>query len=382
MKDTLSVRVNPVDSATTYGQLSFIQRRLHVDPTLLTPLLLLSTFGLIVLYSAFGEQIDQVEKQAVRLGIAFGVMFAVAQVPPRRLQRWAPWLYGMTLLLLLSVPLFGIAGGGATRWLDLGLFRFQPSEIMKLTLPMILSAFLGAGELPPSWGRLGISLLLITVPAGVIAIEPDLGTALLMVMSGFFVLFLAGLAWWVIFAMVIAAVAIAPLLWFFFMHDYQRQRVLIFLDPERDPLGAGYHIIQSKIAIGSGGLYGKGWLNGTQSHLSFLPEQHTDFVFAVLGEEFGLIGVILLLVLYLTVIARGLHIASQAQDNYGRLLAGSIVLTFFIYFFVNIGMVSGLLPVVGLPLPLISYGGTSMVTLLAAFGMLMSIHTHRRLWAS
>ena len=376
------MRLNPTDSAVSSTQLSFIQRRLHIDLTLLTPLLLLSIFGLIVLYSAFGEQIGQVEKQVVRLGIAFGAMLAIAQVPPQRLRRWGPWLYGISLLLLFGVLLFGVAGGGAKRWLDLGLFRFQPSEMMKLALPMMLSAFIGAGELPPRWGRLGISLLLIVVPAGVIAIEPDLGTALLVAMSGFFVLFLGGLTWWVILGMAAAVAAAAPLMWFFAMHDYQRQRVLIFLDPERDPLGAGYHIIQSKIAIGSGGLYGKGWLNGTQSHLSFVPEQHTDFVFAVLGEEFGLIGVSLLLVLYLTVIARGLHIASHAQDNYGRLLAGSIVLTFFIYFFVNIGMVSGLLPVVGLPLPLISYGGTSMVTLLAAFGMLMSIHTHRRLWAS
>ncbi|MCO6440317.1 MAG: rod shape-determining protein RodA [Nitrococcus mobilis] len=376
------MRFNSTDSTVATTQLSFIQRRLHVDPTLLMPLLLLSAFGLIVLYSAFGAQIDQVDKQVIRLGIAFGVLFAVAQIPPRQLRRWAPWFYGLSLLLLFSVLLFGVAGGGAKRWLDLGVARFQPSEMMKLALPMMLSAFLGARELPPHRGRLAISLLLIAVPAGVIAIEPDLGTALLVTLSGLSVLFLAGLAWWMIFTMIITVAASAPLLWFFLLHDYQRERVLTFLDPMRDPLGAGYHIIQSKIAIGSGGLYGKGWLNGTQAHLSFLPEQHTDFVFAVLAEEFGLIGVILLLVLYFMVIARGLHIASHAQDNYGRLLAGSIVLTFFIYFFVNIGMVSGLLPVVGLPLPLISYGGTSMVTLLAAFGMLMSIHTHRRLWVA
>ncbi|WP_040664270.1 rod shape-determining protein RodA [Nitrococcus mobilis] len=366
--------------ATT--QLSFIQRRLHIDPTLLTPLLLLAVFGLIVLYSAFGAQIDQIDKQVVRLGIAFGVLFAVAQIPPRQLRRWAPWFYGLSLLLLFSVLLFGVAGGGAKRWLDLGVVRFQPSEMMKLALPMMLSAFLGARDLPPHWGRLAISLLLIVVPAGVIAIEPDLGTALLVTLSGLSVLFLVGLAWWVILTMIITMAASAPPLWFLLLHDYQRERVLTFLDPTRDPLGTGYHVIQSKIAIGSGGLYGKGWLNGSQAHLSFLPEQHTDFVFAVLAEEFGFIGVILLLVLYFMVIARGLHIASHAQDNYGRLLAGSIVLTFFIYFFVNIGMVSGLLPVVGLPLPLISYGGTSIVTLLAAFGMLMSIHTHRRLWVS
>ncbi len=376
------MRFNPTNSGVTTTQLSFIQRRLHVDLTLLTPLLLLSAFGLIVLYSAFGAQIDQVDKQLIRLGIAFGVLFTIAQIPPRQLRYWAPWFYGFSLLLLLSVLLFGTAGGGAKRWLDLGVARFQPSEMMKLALPMVLSAVLGARALPPHWGRLAISLLLIFVPAGIIAIEPDLGTALLVSLSGLSVLFLAGLAWWMIFTMIITVAASAPLLWFCFLHDYQRERVLTFLDPTRDPLGTGYHIIQSKIAIGSGGLYGKGWLNGTQAHLSFLPEQHTDFVFAVLAEEFGLIGVILLLALYFMVIARGLHIASHAQNNYGRLLAGNIVLTFFIYFFVNIGMVSGLLPVVGLPLPMISYGGTSMVTLLAAFGMLMSIHTHRRLWVS
>ncbi|MDN5850055.1 MAG: rod shape-determining protein RodA [Nitrococcus sp.] len=367
------------DSAVTSAQLSFLQRRLHVDLALLTPLLLLSIFGAIVLYSAFGAQIEEVEKHVVRLCIAFGAMVAVAQVPPRRLRDWAPSLYAISLLLLFAVLVFGVAEGGARRWLDLGPLRFQPSEMMKLALPMMLSVLLGAGELPLRWGRVGASLLLILVPAGAIAVEPDLGTALLVAMSGFFILFLAGLAWWVIVGMTTLAVASAPLVWFFFLHDYQRRRVLIFLDPERDPLGAGYHIIQSKIAIGSGGLYGKGWLNGTQAHLSFLPEQHTDFVFAVLAEEFGLIGVILLLVLYLAVVARGLRIASHAQDNYARLLAGSIVLTFFIYYFVNIGMVSAMLPVVGVPLPLISYGGTSMVTLLAGFGMLMSIHTHRRL---
>ena len=376
------MRFNPTEYTVTANQLSFIQRRLHVDLTLATPLLLLSAFGLVVLYSAFGEQIGQVEKQLLRLGVAFVVMLTLAQIPPRRLRHWAPWLYGLGLALLLGVLLFGVAGGGAKRWLNLGVVRFQPSEMMKLALPMMLSAYLGSGELPPHWKRLAVSLLLIGAAAGLIAIEPDLGTALLVTMSGLFVLFLAGLAWWPIFAMLLVVAASAPLLWFFFLHDYQRERVLTFLDPTRDPLGAGYHLIQSKIAIGSGGLYGKGWLNGTQAHLSFLPEQHTDFVFAVLAEEFGFIGVMVLLVLYLTVIARGLHIAAHAQDNYGRLLAGSIVLTFFIYFFVNIGMVSGLLPVVGLPLPLISYGGTSMVTLLAAFGMLMSIHTHRRLWVS
>jgi rod shape determining protein RodA len=363
-------------------QLSFVQSRLHLDGPLVMLLALLGAFGLVVLYSAFGQDLGQVEKQFIRLLVAFGAMLVIAQIPPASLRRWTPWLYAAGVAMLVAVLYLGVAGGGATRWLDLGILRFQPSEVMKLAIPMMLSAFLADSPLPPRWTRVLASLALILIPAGLIAVQPDLGTALLVAASGFFVLFLSGLGWWLIGGAVVCALGAAPLLWFFVMHDYQRQRVLTFLNPELDPLGAGYHIIQSKIAIGSGGLFGKGWLNGTQAHLDFLPERHTDFVFAVLSEEFGLIGVGMLLALYLAVVARGVYIASQAQDTYGRLLAGGISLTFFVYVFVNIGMVSGLLPVVGLPLPLISYGGTSMVTLLAAFGMLMSIHTHRRLWSS
>ena len=284
--------------------------------------------------------------------------------------------------MLIAVLVIGEVGKGAQRWLDLGLFRFQPSEIMKLAVPMMVAWFLSEHGLPPSGRRLLMATFILLVPTLLVAKQPDLGTALLIASSGLFVLLLAGLRWRVVFGIVVILAAAAPVVWNYLLHDYQRRRVLTFLNPENDPLGAGYHIIQSTIAIGSGGAYGKGWLNGTQSHLDFLPERSTDFIFAVFSEEFGFLGALLLLALYLMIIGRGLYIAFQAQDTYSRLLAGSITLTFFVYLFVNIGMVSGILPVVGVPLPLISYGGTSMVTLMAGFGMLMAIRTHRKLIAT
>ena len=350
----------------------------HIDLPLLVGLLLLCGFGLIVLYSASGENLGQVERQAVRIVLAFFVMLAIAQISPGTLRRWSPSLYAIGVLMLVTVLVFGEVGKGAQRWLDLGIVRFQPSEMVKLAVPLMIAWFLAEQRLPPSWRRLLIAAVLIVIPVLLIAKQPDLGTALLVASAGIFVLFLAGISWRLIGALAVGGAAAAPVVWYL-MRDYQRQRVLTFLDPENDPLGAGYHIIQSKIAIGSGGLYGKGWLNGTQSQLDFLPERHTDFIFAVLAEEFGLIGVLILLALYLFVIARGLYIATRAQDTFTRLLAGSLILEFFVYLFVNTGMVSGLLPVVGVPLPLVSYGGTSLVTLMAGFGMLMSIHTHRRL---
>ncbi len=350
----------------------------HIDLPLLAGLLLLSGFGLIVLYSAAGENFAQVERQALRIVLALGIMLAIAQVNPTTLRRWSPWLYAVGLAMLIAVLVFGQVGKGAQRWLDLGVVRFQPSEMVKLAVPLMIAWYLAEDRLPPSWQRLGMAAVMIVVPVLLIAKQPDLGTALLVASAGVFVLFLAGISWRLIGALMVAAAAAAPVVWYL-MRDYQRQRVLTFLDPEKDPLGAGYHIIQSKIAIGSGGLYGKGWLNGTQSQLDFLPERHTDFIFAVLSEEFGLIGVLILLALYLFIIARGLYIATRAQDTFTRLLAGSLTLVFFVYLFVNTGMVTGLLPVVGVPLPLVSYGGTSLVTLMAGFGMLMSIHTHRRL---
>ena len=354
------------------------QHLLHLDAMLLFSLIALSALGLFVLYSSAGGDDRLVLRQCIRLGIAFSAMIVVAQLRAQWLERWTPWLYGIGLLLLAAVLVVGDIGKGAQRWLDLGFVRFQPSEMMKLAVPMMVAWYLSDKRLPPAPSRFLLAGALIVVPVLLIAKQPDLGTSLLIASSGFFVLFLAGLSWKLLGGLALVAGAGAPVLWHF-MHDYQRQRVITFLDPEQDPLGAGYHIIQSKIAIGSGGLFGKGWLNGTQAHLEFLPERSTDFIFAVLGEEFGLFGIAVLLVIYSVIIVRCIYIATQAQDTYSRLLGGSLAMTFFIYIIVNTGMVTGLLPVVGLPLPMVSYGGTSMVTLMAGFGILMSIHTHRKL---
>lgn len=356
-------------------------RGLHLDLPLVTALVLLAIIGLFVLYSASGQSSDIITRQILRLALAFTVMIILAQVPPHHIAFWAPWLYGAGVLLLGAVLVFGDVGKGAQRWLDLGVFRFQPSEVMKIAVPMMVAWYLADKRLPPSPSRLIIASFMVIVPVLLIIRQPDLGTAMLIAGSGFFVFILAGLSWRLVIGLALLVAACTPLLWHF-MHDYQRNRVLTFLNPESDPLGAGYHIIQSKIAIGSGGIYGKGWLNGTQSHLDFLPERSTDFIFAVLAEEFGLIGSLLVMAIYVFILVRGLYIATQAQDTFTRLLAGGLILTFFIYVLVNIGMVTGLLPVVGLPLPLISYGGTSMVTLMAAFGILNSIHTHRRLMST
>ncbi len=353
-------------------------QRFHVDLPLLIGLVALSGIGLVVLYSAGGESTGLVIRQAVRLSIAFTVMLVLAQIAPRHFFQWSPWLYVIGLLLLVVVLYFGDAAQGARRWLRFGPLNFQPSELAKLTVPLMVAYFFADRSIPPRTLQVVAAALIAVVPTLLIIRQPDLGTALLIACSGGFVLFLAGLRWRLILGLLIAFAASAPAMWHL-LHDYQRRRVLTFFDPEQDPLGAGYHIIQSKIAIGSGGVYGKGWLNGTQSQLDFLPERSTDFIFAVFSEEFGLLGVITLVALYLFVVFRGLVIAVQAQDSFGRLLAGSLTLTFFIYVFVNIGMVSGMLPVVGLPLPLLSYGGTSLVTVMAGFGILMSIQTHKRL---
>lgn len=354
------------------------QYRLHLDAPLLITLICLSGLGLLVLFSASGGDVDLIRRQLVRLGIAFAGMFIVAQISPRLLLRLTPWLFALGLLFLLGVLVSGETSGGAQRWLDLYIVRFQPSEMMKLAVPMMVAWYFADARLPPKPGKLVIATVLIAIPMLLIARQPDLGTALLIVCAGFFVLFLAGLSWRLMFTSAVMVAAAAPLLWYF-MHEYQRQRVLTFLNPENDPLGAGYHIIQSKIAIGSGGLFGKGWLNGTQSQLDFLPERSTDFIFAVLGEEFGFMGILLLFMLYTVIVVRGILITIQAQDTFTRLLAGSLSMTFFVYVVVNTGMVTGLLPVVGLPLPMISYGGTSIVTLMAGFGILMSVQTHRKL---
>ncbi|PCJ86896.1 MAG: rod shape-determining protein RodA [Thiotrichaceae bacterium] len=353
---------------------------LHIDPILLAGLLILMTCGLGILYSASDGSIDVVNRQLVRLAIAFAVMFFVAQIPQQQLYIWAPWFFALGIILLILVLVAGDVGKGAQRWLNLYVIRFQPSEMMKLVTPMMIAWYLCEKPFPAKVTPLFISLALVILPTVLIAKQPDLGTALLVAAAGFFVVFFGGIRWRILFGTIVSMLALFPVLWQF-MHDYQKQRVLTLFDPGRDPLGSGYHIIQSTIAIGSGGIYGKGWLNGTQSQLDFLPERTTDFIFAVFAEEFGIMGAIVLLAIYAFIIIRGLYIAATAQDSFGRLLAGSLSMTFFVYLFVNVGMVSGVLPVVGIPLPLVSYGGTSMVTLMAAFGMLMSISTNRRLVA-
>ncbi|MEJ2534037.1 MAG: rod shape-determining protein RodA [Gammaproteobacteria bacterium] len=346
-----------------------------VDPALLAALLLVMGGGLFVLYSASGQDPGTVYRQALRLGFGLFVMLVISQLPPYFLRQWTPWLYGVGLALLGATAWLG-EGVGAQRWLDLGLVRFQPSEIMKLAVPMMVAAWLHGRVLPPGWRDTVVAGIILGLPALLIARQPDLGTALLIGVSGCFTLFLAGLRWRMIAVLVGAVVAAAPAVWLV-MHDYQRDRVRTFLNPEADPLGQGWNIIQSKVAVGSGGFLGKGWLNGTQSQLEFIPERHTDFILAVLSEEFGLVGVGVLFALYLYIAARCLWIAGQARDTWSRLVTGSLALTLFVYVIVNGGMVSGVLPVVGVPLPLISYGGTSAVTLLAGFGIMMSVYGHR-----
>ena len=354
---------------------------LHLDGPLLVAVLAVCAAGLVVLFSAAGEDVGVFLRQAARVGLGLAVMIAVAQVPPRVLRAVAPWLYAVGVLLLVAVALVGDVAMGAQRWLDLGFIRFQPSEIMKIALPLACAWFLHDRPLPPAFGTLVVLSVAILVPVLLVAEQPDLGTALLIAAGGGLVVLLAGLQLRYILGLGALLAAAVPVLWHF-LHDYQRQRVLTFLNPQNDPLGAGYHTIQSQIAIGSGGVFGKGYMNGSQAHLEFLPERSTDFIFAVIGEEWGLVGLSVLIVLYLFVLARGLYIAAQAQDTVSRLIAGALTLTFAVYVFVNSGMVAGLLPVVGVPLPLVSYGGTSMVTLMAGFGILMSIHSRRKLVAT
>ncbi|MDN7123338.1 rod shape-determining protein RodA [Pseudidiomarina terrestris] len=360
-------------------QRTSILQRLHMDAPLLIALLITAVVSIVTVYSASGEDLGMTQRQAIRVGAAFFAMFVIAQIPLDSVQRWSLPLFSVGIVLLLAVLLVGESSKGAQRWLDLGVITIQPSELMKLAVPMAVAWFISEQGLPPTLRRLAAAFILLLIPVLMIAKQPDLGTSLLIACSGIFVLFLAGMSWKLITFFAVAIGSFTPILWIFLMRDYQRQRVLTFLDPERDPLGAGYQIIQSKIAIGSGGIEGKGWLQGTQSQLEFLPERHTDFIFSVFSEEFGLVGVIGLFLLYGFIIFRGMIIAMRAQRVYQKLLAGSLTLTFFIYVMVNVGMVSGLLPVVGVPLPLISYGGTSMVTLLAGFGLLMAIATNRRL---
>jgi rod shape determining protein RodA len=362
-------------SQSKYGGLG---RRVHLDFIVIALLMIISSYGLVVLYSAVGHESAPVISQLMKLSVATLVMLTMAQIPPVFYLRAAPWLYFLGIALLIMVLFFGYEVNGSARWLRIpGIINFQPSEIMKLVVPMILAWYFHERHMPPKAKHLFWAAVMIAIPVVLIGVQPDLGTGLLICTAGLLVILLAGVPWRYVFSVMGLAVMAAPALWLV-MRDYQRQRVLMLFDPESDPLGSGWNIIQSKTAIGSGGLFGKGLFQGTQSHLDFLPESQTDFIIAVLAEELGLFGVLVLLTLYGLLIARGVVMAVEAQDTFGRLLSGSIIFTFFVYIFVNIGMVSGILPVVGVPLPLVSYGGTSILTLFAGFGILMSIHSHRR----
>ena len=352
--------------------------RIHVDPILLLLITGIVLFGLVILSSAVDGNEALFDAQVRRIGFAYAALIIAAQLPPAMYLRWAPFLYLVGLGLLILVLFVGIKVKGSQRWIDIpGLFRFQPSELMKIAVPMAVAWYLQQRVLPPSIKHTFFSLLIIALPAVAIGVEPDLGTSILVAGAGVSVLLLAGLSWrWILGALTLVAAA-APLLWQFVLRDYQRQRILTLFDPQSDPLGAGWNIIQSTTAIGSGGIFGKSLYQGSQSYLDFLPEARTDFIVAVVGEELGFVGIAFLLTLYLLIIARGLYLASQAGSTFGRLVAGALVLTFFIYLFVNIAMVSGILPVVGVPLPLVSYGGTSAITLMAGFGIIMSMRTHK-----
>jgi rod shape determining protein RodA len=374
-------QVNTHSARRTITMATRVLMALKLDGPLLVGLSLIAIYGLIVLYSATGQDLGKVLRAVLHLGLGTTAMLMLAQVKPSTLRNAAPFLYVLGIVLLIIVDVTGYIGKGAQRWLDLGIIRFQPSEIMKLAVPMLCAWYLHERPLPPGPIALLVVAAIIVVPAGLTAAQPDLGTAILITIGGGLVVVMAGLSIYIILGM-LATGAVGAWYGWSLLHDYQKQRVLTFIDPQNDPLGAGYHIIQSQIAIGSGGVFGKGWMNGSQSQLEYLPERHTDFIFAVIGEEFGLLGLVILLLLYLFVVGRAMYLTTQMQDTFARLLASSLGLTFFVYVFINTGMVSGVLPVVGVPLPLVSYGGTSMVTLLAGFGILMALYSHRKLVGS
>tara|TARA_B110000438_G_scaffold261899_1_gene272881 strand:+ start:1370 stop:2449 length:1080 start_codon:yes stop_codon:yes gene_type:complete len=356
----------------------FSGRTLHLDGPLLIALLFLSALGLVVIFSASDQDWDVMMRQAIRLGVSLVAMVILAQVSPETLRRLSPHLFLIGLVALLGVLFVGVTAKGAQRWLDLGLVRFQPSELMKLAVPMAVAWLLTRGQLPPRFTVVLAAVMVTLVPAGLVVVQPDLGTAIMLMVSGMIVVFLGGIRWRHIMMLFAALAALAPFLWLR-LDGYQQQRILTLFDPFADPLGSGYQTIQAQIAIGSAGVWGKGWLEGSQSHLEFIPERSTDFIFAVFAEEFGLIGVLMLVVLYLFIVGRCLVMAYHTRETYSRLLMGALALTFFFYLFVNLGMVSGILPIVGVPLPLVSYGGTSMLTLMAGFGMIMGMHARRRL---
>ena len=353
----------------------------RIDSMLFGCALAIVGVGLVTLFSAADQSIARVTSQAMSLSFAVVLMWMFANIAPQTLARAAVPLYTVAVAMLIGVALFGVVVNGSRRWLNLGVARFQPSELMKIALPLMLAWYFQKFEGRIGWRDFAFAAMLIVVPVYLIKRQPDLGTALLIAASGFYVLFLAGLSWKIIVGLFALGAAVGPMVWSH-LHDYQRERILTFLDPSRDPLGAGYHSTQASIALGSGGIVGKGWLNGTQTHLDFLPERHTDFIFAVFGEEFGLIGNAVLLVLYMLLIGRAMVITANASTLFARLLSGAITLMFFTYAFVNMAMVSGLLPVVGVPLPLVSYGGTALISLFIGLGILMSVQAHRKLVAT
>jgi len=366
-------------SEVQLGQPVNLWKRFHIDLPLLGLLLMLTIFGLVVLYSGGGQKLYYIKRQATSFGIAYFLMFVIAQMDIHILKRWAPIVYVCGVVLLMAVLLFGEGAKGAQRWLNLpGLPRFQPSEIMKLILPIVVATFLDGKPLPPKFGHVIATLVIIFFPTILILKQPDLGTAILILVPGMTVLFLSGLHWYYLAACIVVALPTGPIFWFYVLQDYQKKRILTLFDPQADVFGAGWNIFQSMTAIGSGGVHGKGWLKGTQSQLDFLPESQTDFIIAVLAEEKGLLGVVSLLIIYLLIVMRGFYIGLQAQETFGRLLAGSITLTFFVYVVVNMLMVSGLIPVVGVPLPLVSHGGTAIVSLMCGFGILMAISTENK----
>lgn len=358
---------------------SEIWMKLHIDPIFFLCVLALLSYSVLIIWSASGQNMAMLQSKIFQIILGLAVMLFIAQFSPRSYENFSIYLYPICLVFLLLVDIFGDSSKGAQRWLDLGIIRFQPSEIAKIAVPLMVARFINRDTCPPTFKNILISFILTLVPTLLVAAQPDLGTAVLIFLSGLFIIFLAGMSWRIIVSCFIALAAFLPLMWHFLLLPYQQDRILTLLNPESDPLGKGYHIIQSKIAIGSGGIWGKGFLQGTQSQLEFLPERHTDFIFAVLAEEFGLVGISILIGLYLCLITRGLIIASHAQTLFGRVLAGGLILILFIYVFVNIGMVCGILPVVGVPLPLISYGGSSLIVLMASFGLIMSIQTHRKM---
>ncbi len=349
-----------------------------LDKWLLACLLIIYITSLFLLYSADGQQLDQLENKTVHTILGFILIWCLAKIRPQFLSNFAPPIYVVGVVLLICVELFGITVNGSTRWLNIGITRIQPSEIMKITLPMMLAWYFQRNELLINWKNFVLAVILIAIPGALVLKQPDLGTTMLIVASGVFVLFFSGISWKVIVVAIVSFIGMVPVMWFYVMHDYQKTRVLTLLDPTKDPLGAGYHIIQSMIAIGSGGVLGKGWLNGTQTHLDYILESTTDFIFAVYAEEFGLVGNILLLLVYAVLIGRGLVIAGRSPTLYGKLLAAALTMTLFCYVFVNMGMVSGILPVVGVPLPLMSYGGTATLTIMFIIGLLMGIANQRR----